>query len=225
MTSFRESIKDDFAQVCDDLEAVTYWSRANGRAVAVCPNAKRSLSHDDREAVASLGFAVSDFVSFQIAAADLGLTYRPMLGDWLIDAAGARYVVASVFDSKMTARLRLKCVSLQEVLGSLVSVLERAAPGAAGGPGTKTVVRYQNVPARIWPVQQAEDAYLGDNLKPRYRCAFFADGRQVELPLPQGCAILGPDGVTYEVGAVHHLDALVGFAIADMVAQAPRRAA
>jgi hypothetical protein len=57
---------------------------------------------------------------------------------------------------------------------------------------------------------------------PEFRCALFADGTQVRLPLPQGAAVMTTDGTVYEVSAVHGLDALGGFATLDLVQQARR---
>lgn len=222
MTTFREAIEDDFQDVCDDLETVSLHARATGGLVAVCSNAKRSLRHDDREPFDSLGFAVADYVAFRIARADLPPDYRTALGDWVEDENRDRYVVTAVMDSKMTAGLRLRTVSLRQLLTTTVTILERAPKGPAGGPGLRMVPRHINVPARVWPVQQTQQEYLGDVMKPEFRCALFADGTQVRLPLPQGAAVMTTDGTVYEVSAVHGLDALGGFATLDLVQQARR---
>jgi len=223
MTTFRDAIKDDFKNVCDDLETVTVYSRQDPtpRLVAVCRHAKRSVSHDLKEAVDSLGFAVADFVTFRIASSDLPLTDTQRPGDWLVDERGDRYAFVSMMDSKMTAGVRIKTVSLQQVLDQTVTILGRGGVGEAGGPGARDVVLYTNVRARVWAIEQTDADYLGEDLRPRWRAALFADGQQVMLPLPQGVSIQTPNGDVYNVTAVHGLDALAGFAVLDLTSQPP----
>lgn len=222
MTSFRDSIRDDFQDVCDDLESVTLWSRATGQPVALCGNAKRSLNHNDQEEFNSFGFAVSDSIKFQIALADLPLNYRVMLGDWIVDSRQGRYVIASVFDSRMTSRLRVSCVSLAEVFNTTVDLMGRAPESETGAPGAQTIPLVLGVPAAVWAVDQGDDSYLGDNLKPRFRCAFHSDGSQIALPLPQGSAIRHA-GKVYDVTAVTSIDKLVGFAVCELAILTARR--
>lgn len=222
--NLRDSIKGDFLKITDDLEAVELWSRESGKVVALCPHAKRSRQRDAREEVSSFGFTVSDFVSFQIASTDLGRTQVPRLGDWLVDSARRKYVIAGAFHGRMTERLRLKTISLEEVMGSLVNVTVRSGLGRTGAPGARDIVRHMNVPARVWPVDQLLDGYLAEDMRPRYRCAFFSDGQQVRLPLPRDAGIQTATGESYDILGVRELDKLAGFAVADMVLVNDKRA-
>lgn len=224
--SLRDSIKDDFSALADDLETVTLFRRSDRSPGAVCAHAKRSVQSDKRQAIDSLGFAVSDFVVFQIATDDLSRVREPVLGDWLVDGAGRRYAISSIFHSRMTDRYRLTTVSLQEVFGSVVDVLVRSGNTETGGPGEPTIAKFRAVPARVWPVDQSAADFMGDSLRPRYRCAFFADGRQISLPITRrgdNVLIRTEDGTTYDVTDVRSLDQLVGFAVLDMVETTDRR--
>ena len=213
--SLRDDIASDFEDVCDDLETVKLVSRASRVVVRVCDHAKRSLKRDAKQASESMGFAVSDYITFQISANDLA-GYTAMLGDWLLDETDNKYVVASVFHSKMTNRLRLKTVSLNEVLNSKVTITSRSEASESGALGARDIPIHIGVPARVWPVDQSDADYLGDDLKPRHRCAVFSDGQQVSLPLPQGAGLIDSEGNYYDITAVKQLDQLVGFVVFEL---------
>jgi hypothetical protein len=204
-------VKEDFALVCDGLEAASL-RRKDGATVTLV--AALRTSHVSQEAAPSGGFALQADATWRVQLPDGELA--PAVGETIIDDAGRRWTILELKELRVLGAWECQTRDLRVAFGCLDRVdIER--PVWEEGESGREIAGWNYVltavPVRIQP----EEIVVDDSTEPpsgeaRYRVIF---DEQVALE-PHDRLVAG-DGAVYRVERFEQAERIDALPVATVV--------
>ncbi len=198
-------VQADFAQVADQLEAVTL-ERADGAESSPLAGALRRAI-GTREAAASGGKYTAADVRWHLAAAVLAAA--PRLGDRIIDAAGEAW---TILETRLaTCGSRYECASrnlaIAAGLDTSITIRREQIAKSASGAVERCWTDYRiNVRARI----QEQSARRGEQHGRQSGIVTAKIYLAEQIAIDNGFRIVAADGTLYEVIGCANPDSITG---------------
>lgn len=191
----------DFADIVDNLQAVTLLRRESDESVAIASALRRAVTTD--EAAESDGRYTSADVRWHLPVEELAT--RPGLGDAIVDSTGIRWTVLDVQEATLGSRWACTCrdVAIAFNLDSTITIEEATfTKGDEGASEPTWRIWRTGVRARIQP-DRAEPLTQNETRVMQRRFLVYCDAT---LDLDHNYRLKGRDGKIYKVTAVYNAE-------------------
>lgn len=189
----------DFEDITDGLEAVTLDRRGSSSNVSVTNALQRAVS--TREVLASDGKYRTGDVRWHLPVAECASA--PSLGDALVDAASARWIVLAVVEATLSNRWACVCrnVAIAYGLDDTVDILAATySKGTGGAAEASYKVWKTGIRARIQPESTTPETVGGAR----------KTSRRYQILLGEEFALTHQHQVRDVQGAVYQVESMTG---------------